>query len=152
MVVIPISHSVATPLFSRSVGASLDALLGNGIRYARADSRSRRDQPQVPQMDVLESDTAYTVILNAPGVAREELKVSVQGRRVEIEAQSAAPAALPEGQRSVYSERPSARYARTIALPAEVDSASSQAKLENGVLTLTLNKKVATGATQLAIN
>ncbi|CAN5454116.1 hypothetical protein BH09PSE5_BH09PSE5_50020 [soil metagenome] len=153
MFVIPVSRTATSPLFSRSLagslGASLDAIVGN--RYVRADSRSRDAQPQVPQMDVIESDTAYTVVLNAPGVTREQLKVSVQGRRVEIEADSVV-ADLPEGQRVAYSERPSARYARTIVLPAEVDQASSAAKLENGVLTLTLNKKVSTGATQLSIN
>jgi HSP20 family protein len=150
MVVIPVSNSVNSPLFGRSLGASVEALLGN--RHVRSDSRQRVDQPQIPQMDVVESDTAYTVTLNTAGVSREELKVSVQGRRVEVEASAAAPAALPEGHRVVYSERAAARYARTIVLPAEVDSASSQAKLENGVLTLTLNKKVSTGATQLNIN
>jgi HSP20 family protein len=150
MFVIPVSRSTSSPMFSRSLGASLDALIGN--RYAQADARSRADRAQVPQMDVVESDTAYTVVLNAPGVTREQLKVSVQGRRVEIEAAAATPAELPEGQKVVYSERAAARYARTIALPVEVDSASSQAKLENGVLTLTLNKKVSTGATQIAID
>ena len=39
-----------------------------------------------------------------------------------------------------------AAYARTVVLPAEVDQAQSQAKFENGVLTLTLAKKVPAGA------
>ena len=42
-------------------------------------------------------------------------------------------------------------YARTVSLPAEVDQQASQARFENGVLTLVLAKKVATGATQLQI-
>ena len=45
----------------------------------------------------------------------------------------------------LYRERGAAQYARTVSLPAEVDPAASQAKVENGVLTLTLAKKVATG-------
>jgi len=45
----------------------------------------------------------------------------------------------------------SLRYARTVSLPAEVDQTASQAKFENGVLTLTLAKKVPAGATQLKI-
>ena len=39
----------------------------------------------------------------------------------------------------------------TVSLPAEVDQTASQAKFENGVLTLTLAKKVPAGATQLNI-
>lgn len=146
MYLIPVSRRAASPLFSRSLGASLDALFGT--RYLQSDSR---DEPrQTPSIDVIESDAAYVVVLNVPGVTREQVKVSVQGRRVEIEAAPAA-AELPEGQKLVYGERAGANFSRTLSLPVEVDSASSQAKLENGVLTLTLNKKVPTGATQLSI-
>ena len=64
-----------------------------------------------------------------------------------------APAETPkvDAPRALYRERGTARYARTVSLPAEVDQAASQAKYENGVLTLTLAKKVKTGATQLSI-
>ena len=51
----------------------------------------------------------------------------------------------------LYRERSTAAYARTVVLPAEVDQAQSQARFENGVLTLTLAKKVPAGATQLSI-
>jgi HSP20 family protein len=39
-----------------------------------------------------------------------------------------------------------------VSLPSEVDQSASQAKFDNGVLTLTLVKKTATGATQLNVN
>ena len=39
----------------------------------------------------------------------------------------------------------------TVVLPAEVDQSQSHARFENGVLTLTLAKKVPAGATQLSI-
>ena len=71
-------------------------------------------------------------------------------RKYEMHAAAAAasrsrwlPSWLPTGRKPA---------ARTVSLPAEVDQSASQAKFENGVLTLTLVKKVATGATQLAIN
>ena len=57
--------------------------------------------------------------------------------------------AVPSG--IVHRERSPAPYARSISLPAEVDQDASQAKFENGVLTLTLVKKVKTGATRIAI-
>ncbi|HEV7914829.1 MAG TPA: Hsp20 family protein, partial [Albitalea sp.] len=60
-------------------------------------------------------------------------------------------AAAIEGERVLYRERSTARYARTISLPAEVDQAASQAKVDNGVLTLTLVKKVPTGARQINV-
>ncbi len=103
-------------------------------------------------MDVTESDTAYTVVLDVPGVAKAQLKVSVEGRRVSVETTDAVPVEGQDAQRVLYRERTAARYARTVSLPAEVDQAASQATFENGVLTLTLTKKVPTGATQISIS
>jgi HSP20 family protein len=115
---------------------------------------------RTPALDVSESDTAYTVVFDVPGVKREQLKVSVEGRRVSIETVDAAAVEATEGvdaakadaPRALYRERSATRYARTVSLPAEVDQAASQAKFENGVLTLTLAKKVPAGALQLTIN
>ncbi len=53
--------------------------------------------------------------------------------------------------RVLYRERSAPIYARTVSLPAEVDQQASQATFANGVLTLVLAKKIATGATQLQI-
>ena len=103
-------------------------------------------------MDVTENDTAYTVVLDVPGVSKAQLKVSVEGRRVSIDTADAAPVEGQDTQRVLYRERTTAHYARTVSLPAEVDQAASQATFENGVLTLTLTKKVPSGATQLSIN
>jgi HSP20 family protein len=116
---------------------------------------------------VSETDTHYIVALDVPGVSRDQLKVQVEGRRVTIEtidaakaepaaaADAAAPAdaqaAKPAAPRVLYRERSNARFARTVSLPAEVDQTASQAKFENGVLTLSLAKKVPAGATQLTI-
>jgi HSP20 family protein len=99
----------------------------------------------------VESDGAYTLSLDLPGIAKDQVKVTVQSRRVSIEAGTAATAEAKEGERVLYRERSAAHFARTISLPAEVDSASSSAKFENGVLTLVLNKRVPTGATVLNI-
>ena len=105
-------------------------------------------------MDVTESDTAYSVVLDVPGVSKAQLKVSVEGRRVSLETTevAAVEGEVPAAQRALYRERSVARYARVVSLPAEVDQTASQATFENGVLTLTLPKKVPTGATQLNIN
>jgi HSP20 family protein len=144
------------PLFSRVIDRLFDESFDQPLRGATASTQSR-----TPALDVSETDTAFNVVFDVPGVAREQLKVSVEGRRVSIETvdlpkaapvESASAEALKDAARSLYRERSAARYARTVSLPAEVDQTASQAKFENGVLTLLLAKKVATGATQLNIN
>lgn len=115
------------------------------------DTTRSANEPRVPALDVVESDGAYTLTLDLPGLAKDQVKVTVQARRVSIEAGAAEPAQAREGERVLYRERGAAHYARTVSLPAEVDSASSTAKFENGVLTLVLNKRVPTGATVINV-
>jgi len=159
MFVLPLSrsaHRVATPQFSRVFDRLFDESFDRQVRGLAASTESR-----TPALDVSETDTAYNVVFDVPGVAREQIKVSVEGRRVSIETvdlpkaepvQGAGAEASKDTARSLYRERGVARYARTVSLPAEVDQTASQARFENGVLTLTLAKKVATGATQLNVN
>ena len=156
----PLSHRALMPGFGRSLERLLEESRERPLGVGRDDSAVR-----TPPMDVTESDTHYTVVLDMPGVAREQLKVSVEGRRVSVEtvpatpaepvatdATTAAPADVKNAIRVLYRERGPARYARTVSLPAEVDQSTSQAKLDHGVLTLTLAKKVAAGATQIRVS
>ena len=160
MFVLPLSRSAAqrptTPRFSHSLERLLDASFERTVPAPTT---------RTPALDVSETDTHYTLQLDVPGVTREQLKVTVEGRRVAletVEAQVAEPATTATANappaspapavRKLYRERSAARYARTVSLPAEVDQAASQAKFDNGVLTLKLAKKVATGATQISIS
>jgi len=113
-----------------------------------ADDASARS----PALDVAESDRAYTVKLEIPGVAKEDVKVSVEGRQVSVQAQTQRKEEKKDGDRVLYRERSLTSYARTFTLPAEVDQAEADARLEHGVLTLTLPKRGARGAAQLTIN
>lgn len=136
----------------RASGSLFDHLFADRPVQASVSAR-------VPALDVAETDTAYTLAFDVPGVSKDQLKVSIQGRRVQLDTQPAAEAAgpaegspTPEAERTLYRERSEARYARTVALPAEVDQAGAVARYDNGVLTLRLPKRVPTGATQLSIS
>lgn len=97
-----------------------------------------------PAMDAAESDGAYTLSFDLPGLAREQVQVTIEGREVAIEA-TPAEAPVPEGARLLRRERRQPRFARRVELPVEIDAANAQARYENGVLTLTLPKSVPTG-------
>lgn len=76
--------------------------------------------------NVEQDDKAWTVTLDAPGIAREDLSINVEGAIVRIETK-------PEAKRQLK-----AAYE----LPQDIDVDATSAKLENGVLTLILAKKV----------
>ena len=143
--------------FGRAIERLFDESTDRLFGGAKPGSAAR-----TPALDVAETDASYIISLDVPGVTREQLKVTIEGRRLHVEtpvAETAAPAADADAknaatpvERVLYRERGVPRYERTIVLPAEVDQATSQAKVEHGVLTLTLAKKVPTGALQISIS
>ena len=165
MFVLPLARAAAvnrSPALSSSFDRIVDRLFDESFdRFGSAAKTGAATR--TPALDVFESDTAYTLSFDVPGATREALKVSVEGRRVALtttapaalqgdaETKEASPTDASQAQRPLYRERAAPLYARTVSLPGEVDQQASQAKFENGVLTLVLAKKIANGATQLQI-
>ena len=146
MFIVPLARTHRDPrLLSRLLDDSIDRFFATPAATQRPTSRS-------PVLDVVETAGAYTVTLEMPGVAKEDVKISVEGRQVSVQAQGQPAEAAKEGEQIVYRERAVASYARSFTLPTEVAQAEAGAKLENGVLTLTLPKRGASGATQININ
>jgi HSP20 family protein len=139
---------VPTTRDARQFSRLFDDTLERFFAPATSDTPPARN----PALDVSESDRAYTVKLDMPGVTKEDVKVSIEGRQVNVQAQSEKADERREGERVVYRERSATAYARSFTLVAEVDQAEAQAKLENGVLTLTLPKRGARSAAQLTVN
>ena len=104
-----------------------------------------------PALDVAESERLYTVKLEVPGVDKEDIKVAIEGRQVTVQAETRREDERKEGDRVVYRERSQSSYARSFTLPLEVDQAEAGARLENGVLTLTLPKRGARSAAQIKV-
>lgn len=104
-----------------------------------------------PRLNVSESDKAFEVQAELPGVNKDDVKVAIDHQRVTIEAESKRESEQREGENILYTERSASKFMRSFMLPAEVDEASAQARMENGILTLTLPKKEGNGATRIQI-
>jgi HSP20 family molecular chaperone IbpA len=74
---------------------------------------------------VEQNEEAWTLSLDVPGIAREQLAIDVDGAQVRVHTVQDAPR----------------QYRAAYELPSEIDAEATTAKLENGVLTLTLGKK-----------
>ncbi|QNA89468.1 Hsp20/alpha crystallin family protein [Massilia sp. Dwa41.01b] len=106
----------------------------------------------MPRLDMTESEQAYDIQAEMPGVDKEDLKVAIDGTRVTIEGECRKANERREGENVVYSERSARKYVRSFTLPTEIDDTAAQARLENGVLHLTLPKKQGKGARRLEIH
>ena len=75
---------------------------------------------------VAQDDKAWTLSLDVPGLAREDLTVSIEGAVVRVDSKADAKR----------------EFKAAYELPTDIDQAASTAKLEHGVLRLTLAKLV----------
>lgn len=109
------------------------------------------DRAATPRLDISETPNSYEIAAELPGVNKEDVKVSVDGQRLTIEAECRGANERREGETVVYAERTARRFMRSFTLPTEVDDGAAQARLENGVLQLSLPKKQGTEARRLTI-
>jgi HSP20 family protein len=113
-----------------------------------------RDLPAEPgiKMDVAEDDKAYHVKAEVPGVKKEDIHVSVEGNQVSITAEVKKEKEEKKGETVLRSERYYGMQSRSFTLMHDVDQDKAEAKYQDGVLDLTLPKKVNGGAVkQLAV-
>jgi HSP20 family protein len=94
--------------------------------------------PFVPDVDVIETDDAYIVLLDVPGIARSALSIALDGAKLVVTGEKRSN--HPEGARARVKERAVGPFRREFALPSSVDGHEIGAKLEDGVLRVTLPK------------
>ena len=99
--------------------ATLDKFLSDTL-----SSLSNSGAARAPSVEDLE--TRYKLQLDVPGLSKEQLDISIEADVVRVTSKADAPRQVKAAWR----------------FPLEVDVAASSATLENGVLTLTLGKKI----------
>jgi len=97
-----------------------------------------------PRMDVQDRESDVLVRAELPGVTKDDLDISVSEGSVTIKASSRREKEEGEAEGEYYRrEIASGAFARTVALPADVDADKARARFADGVLELTLPKREA---------
>lgn len=98
------------------------------------------------KVDIKDSENAYVFHAELPGVSKDDLVVNVDGSTVTISAEIKQHDEKIKDEKVVRSERYFGSVSRSFQLPVDVDQNTADATYENGVLQLTLPKKLnATG-------
>ena len=108
-------------------------------------------QPQI-RMDVKEVDGEYRINAEIPGVKKEDIHVTVEGKRVSISAEVKQEKEVKEGEQLIRCERSYGMASRSFNLAEEVDQSKVQAKYNNGILELTLPKKPGAARKEISIS
>ena len=91
----------------------------------------------MPAVDVYESEDSVFVLFDMPGVSKDSIDIQISGDELEVTGR------IDREERKgnvLYSEICRGDYNRTFTLPNIIDRGKISAKLENGVLRLTLPK------------
>jgi HSP20 family protein len=101
-------------------------------------------------VEITQTDKQVYVCAEVPGFDAKEIRLSVEPNRVIINGRSESKAEGQAGQ-TVYNERRSRQFCRTVGLPVKVDPRRAAASLKNGVLELTLDKAASEPAANVEV-
>jgi HSP20 family protein len=102
-------------------------------------------------IEVQETDNAYLVSAELPGVKKQDIDISITGNQVTLNAECKQEK-MATGAREWCNERWFGKVSRTIQLPLEIEEKSADATYADGVLHLTLPKKASSMAKKLEIH
>ncbi|WP_454621087.1 Hsp20/alpha crystallin family protein [Bradyrhizobium cenepequi] len=152
---LPVTKKVTEPALSGEAWRPLEALrneidrlfddVGNGFwgRPLRSLTRFERYLPKTfaaaPAVDVTESDKAYEITAELPGLDEKNIEVNVADGGITIKGEKKEE--TEEKKKDYYvSERRYGAFERYFALPEGVDAGKIEATFKNGVLKVTLPK------------
>ena len=94
------------------------------------------------KVDILDTGDSYQSHADIAGVEKDDIQVDIDGAVGSLKAELKQPVDRQEDSKVLHSERQFGTVARRFELPAEIDADKSVAEYKDGVLTLTLPKKV----------
>lgn len=113
----------------------LSQLIGRLVEFDRADRAGLGDW--LPSVDVFECRGTLTVVVEVPGLAPDSLRVVCSNGQLVVSGERRDRRA-PGAAAFLCMERPHGRFTRTILLDSPVDVPQAAARLQGGLLTITL--------------
>lgn len=104
-----------------------------------------------PRVDLVEADDTFRIVLDLPGVPKDDIKINVQDGTLTVRGTRNAQSTDEEVD-FVHIERPFGSFYRSFQLPRSIDTDSIEAAYDNGVLTVTIPKKEKNTARHIQVN
>jgi HSP20 family molecular chaperone IbpA len=104
----------------------------------KAQESTRPMRAFLPTTDIFETDEALTMVLEMPGVDRENIEISVENGVLTVEGK--INFSKYEGLQPVYSEYNIGPFRRSFRISSRIDQNKIRAEMQGGVITLVLPK------------
>ena len=138
----------------------LNGVLGRMATLSRAmddvigqTNESLNGQYWVPSMDAWETEQAFVVQVDLPGLKPEQVDVSFDRNVLSVRGTRSDTIPTDKSEKRVFFvERSPGSFSRTLRFPQDVEAAKIEAKFENGVLTVTVPKSEAAKPRKITVN
>jgi len=108
-------------------------------RLARYPENWEMEENQIYfPVDVKEVNDSYSIQAMLPGLKPDEVEIKIINETVSLKGEFKPE--IPEDTTYILQERPSGKFCRTITLPDVLDASKAEAKMENGILMLSIPK------------
>jgi HSP20 family protein len=107
------------------------------VRETRETDRAQAEQFVAPPASVIEAADGYTLEVEMPGVNKDGLDISIENNELTIIGRRSLPTV--EGTLIHHESRPE-NFRRTFELDPSIDGNKISAKIDQGLVTLTLPK------------
>lgn len=131
-------HAIRSPWPFPSLARELQREMTHALQSADAAYQGPRGV--FPPVNLHESDQGYVLTAELPGVAPDDIDVSIEGATVTLSGQRKVEHAAGDGISVHRRERQSGNFRRAFELPAEIDLERARATHRYGVLKLELPK------------
>ncbi|MDX1546856.1 MAG: Hsp20/alpha crystallin family protein [Rhodothermales bacterium] len=122
----------------RRLQREIDGLF-EGFFPTQTQSENGNASVWTPRVDLTESDDAYFIHLDLPGMKKEDLEINFEDGTLAVSGERRAEQ-TEDNRRFVRVERSYGRFYRAFTLPQAVDLDRVEARFENGVLHITVPK------------
>lgn len=119
---------------------------------AQRDQRAGAERPTEyvsPEVNIFETKDGYLLEAEMPGVNKEGLEITLEGNELTIVGHRNVPAMNGE---TLFSESRNADYRRVFELDPAIDTAKVSARVDQGVLFLTLPKSEKVKPRKIAVS
>lgn len=124
------------PIPGKSLSQEVDRLFDELIHRRWGAQLETREWPQ---LDLSETEEAFLLEADLPGVSKQDVAVTIEGRDLVLRGQRVVEQTTTRGNFSRH-ERRSGQFMRRLPLPVSVDQDHIRAEFQDGVLSVTLPK------------
>lgn len=107
------------------------------VENRTANNHPVREEYVAPEVNIVETKDGYALQAEMPGVSKDGLEITLEGNEITIIGRRKPEAVSGE---VLFRERSLADFRRVFELDPAIDTAKISAKMDQGILTLTLPK------------